>query len=51
VPVGELQVTQGGAEFTVKEGGVWSCHKGSTREGATNAGSEVAVMRIIMLKA
>ncbi len=48
---GELQVKQGETEFSVKAGGVWSCGKGSTTEGATNTGSEVAVMRVIYLKA
>jgi ParB-like chromosome segregation protein Spo0J len=33
------------------DGDVWSCGKGSTKEGATNKGSEVAVMRVIYLKA
>jgi hypothetical protein len=54
VPVGELKVTHGTAdkmtEYTVKEGGVWSCGKGSTVEGATNTGSVVAVMRVIHLE-
>src|SRR5262245_17924711 len=40
VPVGELKVKHGTAgnvtEYVVKEGGVWSCAKGSTVEGATN---------------
>ena len=51
VTEGELQVKHGSKEFAVKEGGVWSCSKGSTTEGATNSGSVVAVMRTIYLKA
>jgi quercetin dioxygenase-like cupin family protein len=51
VPVGELKVTHGTTEYTVKEGGVWSCGKGSTKEGATNTGTTVAVMRTILLLA
>jgi len=51
VTTGELQVKAGEQEFSAKEGDVWSCGKGSTREGATNKGSEVAVMRVIYLKA
>jgi len=51
VTQGELQVKQGSKEFAVKEGGVWSCGKGSTTEGATNSGKVVAVMRTIYLKA
>ena len=47
---GELQVTAGEKEFTAKEGDVWSCGKGSTKEAATNNGSVVAVMRVINLK-
>jgi hypothetical protein len=38
-------------EFTAKEGDVWSCGKGSTKEAATNNGTVVAVMRVINLKA
>ena len=49
--VGELQITAGEQQFTAKEGDVWSCGKGSTKEAAANKGTEVAVMRIIMLKA
>ena len=48
---GELQVTAGEKEFTAKEGDVWSCGKGSTKEAATNNGTVVAVMRVINLKA
>jgi hypothetical protein len=47
---GELQVKAGATEFSAKEGDVWSCGKGSTKEGATNLGKVVAVMRIIYLK-
>jgi hypothetical protein len=54
VPVGELKVTHGPAgkmtEYTVKEGDVYSCAKGSTLEGATNTGSVMAVMRVIQLE-
>jgi quercetin dioxygenase-like cupin family protein len=49
--LGELEVTAGEQKFTAKEGDVWSCGKGSTREGAANKGSEVAIMRVIMMKA
>jgi quercetin dioxygenase-like cupin family protein len=49
--VGELEVTIGEEKFTAKEGDVWSCAKGSTREGAKNNGSGIAVMRVIMLHA
>ena len=49
--VGELDVTVGEENFTTKEGDVWSCAKGSTREGAKNNGSDIAVMRVIMLHA
>ena len=47
---GELQVTAGDKTFTAKEGDVWSCGKGSTKEAATNNGTVVAVMRVINLK-
>ena len=50
VTEGELQVTAGDMEFTAKEGDVWSCGKGSTKEAATNKGTVVAVMRVINLK-
>src|SRR6476620_6265920 len=54
VPMGELKVTHGPAgkmtDYTVKEGDVYSCAKGSTSEGATNTGSGVAVMRVIQLE-
>jgi quercetin dioxygenase-like cupin family protein len=51
VTEGELQVVAGDMEFTAKEGDVWSCGKGSTKESATNNGTVVAVMRVINLKA
>jgi quercetin dioxygenase-like cupin family protein len=51
VTEGELQVTADEMKFAAKEGDVWSCGKGSTRESATNNGSVVAVMRVINLKA
>jgi len=49
--VGELQIIAGEQKFAAKEGDVWSCGKGSTKEGAENKGSEVAIMRVIMMKA
>ena len=49
--VGELEVTAGQQKFTAKEGDVWACGKGSTKEAATNKGSETAVMRVIMMHA
>lgn len=49
--VGELEVTAGEQKFTAKEGDVWSCGKGSTKEAAANKGTEAAVMRIIMMHA
>jgi quercetin dioxygenase-like cupin family protein len=51
VTEGELQVTAGDMKFTAKEGDVWSCGKGSTKEAAANNGTVVAVMRVINLKA
>ena len=51
VTEGELQVTAGDMEFTAKEGDVWSCGKGSTKEAAMTNGTGVAVMRVINLKA
>ena len=51
VTEGELQVTAGDKEFTAKNGDVWSCVKGSTKEAATNNGTVVAIMRVINLKA
>ncbi|MUT27328.1 MULTISPECIES: hypothetical protein [Mesorhizobium] len=50
VTEGELEVTAGDMKFTAKEGDVWSCGKGSTKEAATNNGTVVAVMRVINLK-
>ena len=50
VTEGELQIVAGDMEFTAKEGDVWSCGKGSTKESATNNGTVVAVMRVINLK-
>jgi len=49
--VGELEVTAGEQKFTAKEGDVWACGKGSTKETAANKGSEPAVMRVIMMHA
>ena len=49
--VGELEVTAGEQKFTAKEGDVWACGKGSTKEAATNNGTEAAVMRVIMIHA
>jgi quercetin dioxygenase-like cupin family protein len=49
--LGELEYTVGDEKFTTKEGDVWSCAKASTREGAKNNGSDIAVMRVIMLHA
>jgi hypothetical protein len=49
--VGELEVTAGEQKFTAKEGDVWSCGKGSTKEAAANKGTEAAVMRVIMMHA
>jgi quercetin dioxygenase-like cupin family protein len=51
VTEGELQITAGDMEFAAKEGDVWSCAKGSTRESAINNGTVPAVMRVINLKA
>ena len=46
---GELVVNQGpGKDFTVKKGDVWSCNKGLP-ENNENAGSSVAIMRVIDL--
>ena len=42
---GELQIDQGDMKFTAKKGDVWTCVTGG-REGASNTGSTVAVMRI-----
>ena len=46
---GELNVRQNDKQFTAKTGDVWSCSKGVNTEGTHNAGSTVAVMRIIDL--
>lgn len=35
----------------IKEGDLWSCVKGSTRESAVNNGTVPAVMRVINLRA
>ncbi len=51
VTEGELEITAGEMTFTAKDGDVWSCAKGSTRESATNNGTVPAVMRVINLKA
>ncbi len=45
---GELRIKQGAMEFTAKKNDVYSCAKGES-EQATNAGSVVAVMRVIDL--
>ncbi|MDX8437695.1 hypothetical protein RFN25_30295 [Mesorhizobium abyssinicae] len=50
VTEGELEVTAGDMKFAAKEGDVWSCGKGSTKEAATNHGTAVAVMRVINLR-
>jgi hypothetical protein len=49
--VGELEVTLGEEKIMSKEGDVWSCAKGSTREGAKNNGTDIAIMRIVLLQA
>lgn len=51
VTEGELHVVAGDMDFIAKEGDLWSCVKGSTRESATNEGSVPAVMRVINLRA
>jgi hypothetical protein len=43
---GELHIVQNGKEFVAKKDHVWTCAKGTTTEGATNAGTTVAIMRI-----
>ena len=48
---GELAVVQNDQRFTVRKGDVWACAKGISTEGTRNAGSTVAVMRIIDLLA
>jgi quercetin dioxygenase-like cupin family protein len=45
---GELRIKQGSKEFTAKKNDVYSCAKGEP-EQATNAGSTVAIMRVIDL--
>ena len=49
VPQGELLIKKGEKQFTVKEGDVYSCTKGE-KEGATNTGSTVAIMRFVELR-
>jgi len=39
-------IPQNGKEFVSKKDHVWTCAKGTTAEGATNAGTTVAIMRI-----
>jgi len=51
VTEGELAIKAGELDFTAKEGDVWSCVKGSTRESAANNGTVPAVMRVINLRA
>ena len=51
VTEGELHIVAGELDFTAKEGDVWSCVKGSTRESATNDGTVPAIMRVINLRA
>lgn len=51
VTEGELAIKAGDLDFTAKEGDVWSCVKGSTRESAVNNGTVPAVMRVINLRA
>jgi quercetin dioxygenase-like cupin family protein len=46
---GELAVRQNDDRFTARKGDVWACAKANTTEGTRNAGSTVAVMRIIDL--
>ena len=43
---GELNIVQNGKAFVAKKDHVWTCAKGTTTEGATNAGTTVAIMRI-----
>ncbi len=50
VTEGELAIKAGELDFVAKEGDVWSCAKGSTRESATNNGTVPAVMRVINLR-
>ncbi len=51
VTEGELAISAGDMDFVAKEGDVWSCAKGSTRESATNNGTVPAIMRVINLRA
>lgn len=48
---GELAVVQNDQRFTARKGDVWACAKGISTEGTRNAGTTVAVMRIIDLLA
>ncbi|GLS30907.1 hypothetical protein GCM10007937_26160 [Mesorhizobium albiziae] len=50
VTEGELEIKAGDMDFVAKEGDVWSCAKGSTRESATNNGTVAAIMRVINLR-
>lgn len=50
VTEGELAITAGDMEFVAKQGDVWSCAKGSTRESSANNGTVPAVMRVINLR-
>ena len=43
---GQLKVTQNGKDFVAKKNYVWTCSKSTTTEGATNAGTTVAIMRV-----
>jgi hypothetical protein len=45
---GELRIKQGEMEFTAKKNDVYNCAKGKP-EQATNAGTTVAIMRVIDL--
>ena len=45
---GSLDVTQDGKTFTVKQGNIWTCDKGTVEENVNN-GSTVAVMRVFDL--
>jgi quercetin dioxygenase-like cupin family protein len=42
---GEMEIVQNGKPFTAGKGHVWTCDKGTT-EGATNAGTTAAIMRV-----
>jgi quercetin dioxygenase-like cupin family protein len=50
VSQGELLIKKGGKQFTIKDGDVYNCAKGEM-EGASNHGTEVAIMRFIQLTA